>query len=55
MLKPHGPTGRLEGLMLSANQQAVFAGDRPVRMEDRTEARQAVAEEAMAFEYKKDR
>lgn len=41
----------LKGLLLSANQQAIFAGDRIVRMDARAETGQPVAEEAMAFEY----
>lgn len=41
----------LKGLLLAANQQAVYAGDRIVRTDARAETRQAVAKEAMAFEY----
>lgn len=41
----------LKGLLLSANQQAIYAGDRIVRMDSRAEAGQPITEEAMAFEY----
>lgn len=41
----------LKGLLLSANQQAVYAGDRILRMDARTQTEQPVAEEVMTFEY----